>query len=176
MLTKQQIIDFERARRQPACLYHLTPLTNIRNIKRQGIKANEAGEIFVYSHPLVADTIAANQVFTREYGVFEVNRAGIADAEMERDICCELAHPWQWIIKQEVIGPDYLVFVGRYKVSVSKPDPFYWLYYTQCLGWSEETYLRLFRWQQAARRKMRTGNPRRPHRGSAVREELKGGL
>ncbi len=59
-------------------LFHLTPIENVESIQKHGLKADEDGEIFVFTELWVADTIVTNQVFAKHYAVFEMKAKGIS--------------------------------------------------------------------------------------------------
>jgi hypothetical protein len=134
------------ARDMPLRLFHLTPLGNIRGIKARGLRSDD-GQIFVYTHPLVAPRIATKQVFCRAYGVFEIDLGllyGEADDDEDdtlyRDNVGEFSAAWQWIIRRKHIPPEYLTFIGRFRVRASDPDHFERWVYTQVFGMSGEDY------------------------------------
>ena len=91
-------------------IYHLTPHENTKSILKEGIKANEYGDIYVFTDMLVADTIAKNQIFTKRYSVFEINRKGIK-VKLIPDQCAEFSQGFQRIIKQNEIDPKYLELI-----------------------------------------------------------------
>lgn len=96
---------------------HATALENLDSIIKNGIKANENGEIFLYEDcfftcpPLyancyVGDHIAENQIFIQgeEYVNFIIPSYEITGV-LERDNVGEITSRMQWIAKQAVIYP-----------------------------------------------------------------------
>jgi hypothetical protein len=148
--------SLEQARTGPSRLFHLTPLRNIRSIRARGLNAGRKGNIFAYSHPLVANRIAATQVFCLAYGVFEIDWWHLDEPDIIPDRVAELSAPWQWIIKRKHIEPGFLTFAGRFKVHVSRPDPFdHWFMVHHC-GMTEEQYQLRHQTQRKARSGRRT--------------------
>jgi hypothetical protein len=93
-------------------LFHLTHLDNVKAILADGIKANEDGEIFVFTDTIVADTIARDQVFLKEYAIFRIYRKGIS-FELLPDEVAEFSAPFQRIIKMSRIPPRCLALVSE---------------------------------------------------------------
>jgi hypothetical protein len=88
-------------------LYHLTPSENASEILKEGIKADEEGNIFAFTEMIVANEIAKNQVFTERYCVFRISRRGIK-GEILKDNVAEFSACFQRIIKQDHIEPKFL--------------------------------------------------------------------
>jgi hypothetical protein len=103
----------------PYLLFHLTALANVKSIIRKGLLANDVGEIYLFSDMFFADSIARNQVFIERYGLFWVKPQGIY-VPIHRDVCGELASPWQAVICQPLIEPHNLRYLGNKRYN-AKP-------------------------------------------------------
>ena len=108
--------------------YHITAKKNLSTILKEGLKANEEGEIFLFENKsivansvvnTVADCIAHNQVFLDEYVMLEIANEGIT-SELINDNVGEISSSVQWIAKQPLIEVKYLEFYGSY-VTGFKP-------------------------------------------------------
>lgn len=112
---------------------HATAIENLDSIIKNGIKANELGEIFLYEDRevggpailaavwqipyvrrdgdnmifYVGDSIARNQIFIpgEEYVNFFIPAEAI-NGELEHDNVAELTARYQWIARQSVIYPS----------------------------------------------------------------------
>ena len=102
--------------------YHITAKENLPKILKEGLKANEEGEIFLFENKsirvnsvvnTVADCIAHNQVFLEQYVMFEIANEGIT-SELINDNVGELTSSLQWIAKQPLIELKHLEFYGYY--------------------------------------------------------------
>lgn len=105
--------------------YHITEIELIDSILKEGLKANEDGEIFLFENKsirvnnvvnTVADCIAMNQIFLDEYVMFEIDSKGIS-LELINDNVGELSHKQQWIAIQPLIEPNYISVFGIYKTG-----------------------------------------------------------
>jgi hypothetical protein len=111
-------------------LYHITTLENARKILEEGLIANidtnsplsEKGYIYLfenksYRHPLtdeyvaVADDIAKNQLFMKNYVMLEIDEKGIK-GELEHDNVGEFAAFAEWKVKQPRINKKYIKLFG----------------------------------------------------------------
>jgi len=110
--------------------YHITDIKNLPTILKEGLEANEDGDIFVFENKsivcnsvvnTVADCIAHNQIFLDEYVMLEIHLEGI-NSEVINDNVGELSSSLQWIIKQPLIKAKYVEFFGVFK---TKYKPFY---------------------------------------------------
>lgn len=105
--------------------FHITKFENLNSILKKGLKANEDGEIFIFNNVSfkvpelsdvinkVADHIATNQIFIKEYILIRISSKGIV-SELINDNVAELTSQWQWIVKQPLIEPKYLKIKGFY--------------------------------------------------------------
>jgi len=111
--------------------YHITDVKTAFTILKKGLKANEEGDIFLFENVsftwgsqgirnTVADSIAENQIFLKEYAILRVNSKGIT-GEVINDNVGELSSPFQWIVKQPLIEAKYLKFI---KVCINNYRPF----------------------------------------------------
>ena len=105
--------------------YHITDKNNLSTILREGLKANEEGDIFIFENKsvvfnsvvnTVADCIAYNQIFLDEYVMIEIALEGIV-SDIINDNVGEASSDLQWIVKQPLIEPKYLSFYGYYKTE-----------------------------------------------------------
>lgn len=96
--------------------YHITSPENVESILKNGLKANEQGEIFIFQYAKITtngvvnfadDCIAYNQVFLEKYARVEINPEGIS-VPLIHDNVAEPTNECQWIVKQERINPEYL--------------------------------------------------------------------
>jgi hypothetical protein len=104
-------------------LFHLSPTENREKILSEGIKANKAGEIFVFTDLIVCNEIAKNQVGADHYDLFRIYRRGITGA-IERDNVAEFSASFQRIIKQDCIKPRFLKFEGDFETIHYHATPF----------------------------------------------------
>ena len=102
-----------------APLYHLTALKNVESILRNGLqagtrlKANNQGLIFAITHPhVVADEVAACQLFLREYAIFRIRRKHIT-GQIGADEVAEFTAPYHRVIYQDHIEPVELWIACR---------------------------------------------------------------
>ena len=105
--------------------YHITDKKNLSTILKEGLKANEEGDIFIFENKsivfnsvvnTVADCIAHNQIFLDEYVMIEIAFEGIT-SEVINDNVAELSSALQWIVRQPLIEPKYLSLYGKYKTA-----------------------------------------------------------
>jgi hypothetical protein len=96
--------------------YHITSPENVESILKNGLKANEQGDIFIFQYAkftkngivnYVDDYIANNQKFYEKYARIEIDPEGIS-VPLINDNVGESTSKFQWIVKQERINPDYL--------------------------------------------------------------------
>lgn len=87
-------------------MYHLSPIENKQNIIERGLKS-ESGAIFFFTNLEQAKHIACNQVFTDNYVIFEIDRAGI-EKKLKRDDVAEYGSKWQFYVEQKNIAPQYV--------------------------------------------------------------------
>lgn len=116
--------------------YHLTSTKNLQSILKDGLRANEDGDIFIFingtiynqygciidkdkkeakiglTKQTVADHICINQIFKfNEFVMLKIDSRGIS-GELVEDVVGEIPsylHK-QWIAKQSVIKPEWLSF------------------------------------------------------------------
>jgi len=100
--------------------FHLTPAKRAAAIRRDGIKADSRGDIFVFTDMVVANEIAKSQVFAKRYTVFEIDRQGVT-GRFRRDNVAELAAANQRIIRQSRIEAKFLATVGTFDVITDRP-------------------------------------------------------
>jgi len=103
-------------------VFHLTPAVNVSRIQRDGIRANGDGEIFAFTDPIVANTIAREQVGAKRYAVFAIHPAGLR-GKLYADRVGELSARFQVVIRQDRIEPEHVHHVGTY---ATQPFPDAW--------------------------------------------------
>jgi len=123
--------------RPGAQLKHLTPEENLPAILKEGLAANDDGEIFAYTDDLVADTIAKNQVFTKRYAVLLIDPAGVTGNVVDDNVS-EFSAGYQRIITQKRIGPQHLRHTGTFDVVTARPTAWDYIVGVQVYGWTEE--------------------------------------
>jgi len=101
-------------------LYHLTDPRNIDSITREGLRANDDGEIYLFTELVIANTLAVNQVCLREYALFQIDPEGITGG-LHKDDVAELSAPYQRIVRQDGIDPRYIQYVGTRDSVTDRP-------------------------------------------------------
>lgn len=99
--------------------YHVTSPENLGKILKEGLKANEYGEIFIFDEPNCAVAVAVNQLFLSDYALLKIDSEGIK-TELTKDNVAELTAKYQYIIKQPVISRKYIRLVDCYKVDLER--------------------------------------------------------
>ena len=101
--------------------YHVTDVNNVDQIKRDGLKANEEGLIFVFTDMIVSGSIAKNQFgLVDRYAVFKIYSNGIT-GRVIKDRVAEFSAPYQRVIIQEKIQKSYIDFLGVFRVDPYEP-------------------------------------------------------
>ena len=100
--------------------YHLTPVENVAAIRKKGIRADEEGEVFIFTDLIVANVIAKEEVGTDHYAVFEIDPRGIT-GKVEPDLVAEFSASFQLIVHQEIIDPRWLTLVGEFETIYDRP-------------------------------------------------------
>lgn len=115
--------------------YHITAKENLQAIIDSGIRANEDGEIFLFENETIfytgiaedtkgkkvlgrckiaiADKIAADQIFLKEYVMLEIDSKGL-NLALVKDEVAEFSAGRQWIARQPIIYPKYISLFGYY--------------------------------------------------------------
>jgi len=97
--------------------YHVTDVNNVDQIKRDGLKANEEGLIFVFTDMIVSGSIAKEQYgLVDRYAVFKIYSNGIT-GRVIKDRVAEFSAPYQRVIIQEKILKRYIDFLGTFRVD-----------------------------------------------------------
>lgn len=117
--------------------YHVTSKVNLKSILKNGIKPNSNGQIFLFSELeiwnrfvgkiFVADHIARNQVFLKEYALIEINPDGIINKVTNDDVA-EFTSPVQWVLRQIMILPQYLKVIGCRKAMDARDTDYRLIY------------------------------------------------
>jgi hypothetical protein len=97
-------------------------VNNIEQIKKDGLKANEEGLIFVFTDMVVSGLIAKEQYgLVDRYAVFKIFSRGIT-GRVIKDRVAEFSAPYQRVIIQEKIEKRYIDFLGTFKVDPYEPN------------------------------------------------------
>jgi hypothetical protein len=104
-------------------LYHLSPVENIDAIQNEGIRASDDGAIYAFTHMVVANTVARDQVFTDRYAIFRILTRGVS-GEVLPDNVAEFASPFQRRIMQQRIEVGHVHLLGVREVIVDRPTEF----------------------------------------------------
>lgn len=111
--TTKKILRAElNAQRGSIFYYHVTAPGNVDNIMKEGLRANEDGEIFVITTMRVANHIAKTQVFLKEFAVIGIYFYGVTGA-VGGDSVGEAIAQFHRIIRQERIAPEFLRCLRR---------------------------------------------------------------
>lgn len=105
--------------------YHITHLSRIKSIIKNGLVANADGVIFVFDNfritdvfgdkNYISDLIAHNQIGLRDkYAMFEIDIKGIMN-KIIPDNVAETSSAFQYFIRQSVIRPEFIALFGTYK-------------------------------------------------------------
>jgi len=111
--------------------YHITK--NSKKVKdsilKNGLRCNEDGDIYLFENMAfkingvtnnVSDAIAANQLFLKQYLMFEIDSDGLT-VELQPDAVGEFSASMQWFVKQPVIAPAHIDLFGRYSTRYLEP-------------------------------------------------------
>jgi hypothetical protein len=108
--------------------YHISPITNVKSILENGLKSNGDGELFIFNYGVMEfkgvkyyadELIADRQLGLEEFALFEIHPKGIT-SQLIRDNVAEITSSLQWIVKQDVIVPKHVKWLGIWKArSVS---------------------------------------------------------
>jgi hypothetical protein len=101
--------------------YHGTDVNNIEQIKKDGLKANEEGLIFVFTDMVVSGLIAKEQYgLVDRYAVFKIFSRGIT-GRVIKDRVAEFSAPYQRVVIQAKIQKSYIDFLGVFRVDSYEP-------------------------------------------------------
>jgi len=101
--------------------YHVTDVKNIDLIKRDGLKANEEGLIFVFTDMIVSGVIAKEQYgLVDRYAVFKIFSKGIT-GRVIKDRVAQFSAPYQRVIIQKEISTKHIEFLGTFKFDPYEP-------------------------------------------------------
>jgi hypothetical protein len=101
-------------------LYHITRPEHVEAIEREGLRADDEGNIFAFTDLMVADTIARAQVFADPYALLWVQADGIIKGKVFADEVSEFSAPFQCIIRQPIIPARFVHYLGTMALQ---PDP-----------------------------------------------------
>lgn len=111
-----------RTFKPPTLLFHLTRPENLETIERDGLWPDSEGNIFAFTDLIVADSIAAEQVFADPYVLLWIHPHGI-NGKLYADDVAELSHRFQCIIRQERIEPQYVHYLATMRVQTDTLTP-----------------------------------------------------
>ena len=101
--------------------YHVTDVKNVDRIKKDGLKANEEGLIFVFTDMIVSGLIAKEHYgLVDRYAVFKIYSNGIT-GRVIKDRVAEFSAPYQRVIIQEKISLRDIDFVGSFIINDDEP-------------------------------------------------------
>jgi hypothetical protein len=101
--------------------YHVTDVNNVDQIKRDGLKANEEGLIFVFTDMMASGLIAKEQYgLVDRYAVFKICSNGIT-GRVIKDRVAEFSAPYQRVVIQAKIQKSYIDFLGVFRVDSYEP-------------------------------------------------------
>lgn len=116
-------INSEKAVKKSRTYFHVTDVKNIEQIRRNGIKANKDGHIFVFNNSIVAETIAANQCgLIERFALFMIDSRGVT-GKVIMDRVAEFSAPYQRIIIQDQIHKKYITFFASVVIDYNEPSP-----------------------------------------------------
>ncbi len=95
-------INAEKAVRKRRIYYHVTALKNRVKIEKSGLIANEERHIFVFTDMMVAEEIAANQCFLKEFACFMIDSRGITGKVIHDRVAEFTAHYHRIIIQNKI--------------------------------------------------------------------------
>lgn len=116
-------INAEKSVRKRKFYFHVTAIENIDTIKKNGLKANEEGHIFVFTDQKVAQEIAVYQCFLNKVALFMIDSRGIT-GKVIRDRVTEFVASYHRIIIQDKISKQYVRFHHSWEIDFDKPTPF----------------------------------------------------
>lgn len=87
--------------------YHISSIENKENILKNGLIANEDGQIFLIDNFKVADTIAMHQLGLYDFSIFKINSTGFK-CELINDNVAEFTRSSQFILEQDLIAPEFI--------------------------------------------------------------------
>jgi hypothetical protein len=124
--------------------YHVTDVNNVDQIKRDGLKANEEGLIFVFTDMIVSGSIAKNQFgLVDRYAVFKIYSNGIT-GRVIKDRVAEFSAPHQRVIIQERIQKKYIDFLGVFRVDSYEPAEWDLLLLKRFIGLTKKDARKVF--------------------------------
>lgn len=101
--------------------YHVTDVNNVDQIKRDGLKANEEGLIFVFTDMIASGLVAKEQYgLADRYAVFKIFSNGIT-GRVIKDRVAEFSAPYQRVIIQAKIQKSFIDFLGVFRIDPYEP-------------------------------------------------------
>lgn len=97
--------------------YHLTETENVESVLKEGLLANEEGEIFLFDRLDASMHIAANVFSNDKMAIMEINAQGI-QSEITKDNVAEFFAEHLFIVKQDKIEPKYVRFKRNLEFSL----------------------------------------------------------
>lgn len=112
-------INAEKAVRKHKIYYHVTAIKNIDIIKKNGIKADKEGYIFVFTNAKCAEEIATNQCGLKKVALFMIDSRGIT-GKVIKDRVAEFTSHYHRIIIQDKISKRYVQFHHSWEIDSHK--------------------------------------------------------
>jgi len=136
--------------------YHVTDVNNVDQIKRDGLKANEEGLIFVFTDMIASGSIAREQYgIVDRYAVFKIYSIGIT-GRVIKDRVAEFSAPYQRVIIQERIQKRYIDFLGVFRVDPYEPAEWDLLLLKRFKGLTQKDARKVFEERRKFIKKFRT--------------------
>lgn len=140
-------------------MFHLSPIENQESIEANGIRA-EDGCIFLFTHPMVANPIARDQVGADRYAVWSIDPAGITGT-LDRDYVAEFTASFHRVLEQQAcIAPQHLKLIGVFDTTPG-PDEFDFWFYRRIQGWSRRQTRQHFAEMDEILKTLRTNGAKR---------------
>lgn len=115
-------INAEKAVKKQRLYYHVTSIKNIDQIKKNGLKADKDGLIFVFTNQIVTDEIAVKQLGLTKAALFKIDSQGIT-GKVVQDRVAEFTASYHRVIIQEKILKRYVHFLRSWTIDEDNPSP-----------------------------------------------------
>lgn len=88
-------------------IYHISNPKNNKSILKNGLQANEEGEIFLFDNIEQGVMIASNQIGISDISYFEIHVKGII-GKLKKDNVGDFGSMHQYILYQDLIKPKFI--------------------------------------------------------------------
>jgi len=96
--------------------YHITPIENLQNILKSGIKKNGYGIFLVdTNNQFVVDRICLHQIFTRNVALLKISPDGLG--KIYKDNVAEITMEHQFYTKQKRINPEFIEVYAVFQIT-----------------------------------------------------------